>query len=140
MTGALILLAVTVAVGALLWLLDRGKGRQPVAEAGPTEPEPRENPDTAQGACCGLHAVCRKWGRPREELYYDDEELDRFAGRDTDAYADEEIEQWRDVLYTLPDDERADWGAAIDARGLQMPAPIKEEWRQLVADARRRSP
>lgn len=39
------------------------------------------------------------------------------------------------MLYTLPEGERADWGAAVGARGLQMPAPIREEWRQLVAEA-----
>ncbi len=35
----------------------------------------------------------------KEIEYYDDEDLDRFAGREADAYTDEEVEEFSEVLH-----------------------------------------
>ena len=43
--------------------------------------------------------------------YYNDEELDRFRGKDASAYSETEIDEFRDILYTMRDDEVAGWGA-----------------------------
>lgn len=123
MTGALIILAITVAAGLLLWLTDRGKGQQPGEITAPP-------PSTGHGdLCCGKHEVCEK-RFPPTDLYYDDEELDHYRG--TIDYKPEDIETFRDVLYTLPKGEIRDWGAAIEARGITMPDEIREEWRALA--------
>ena len=68
--------------------------------------------------------------------YYDDEELDAFVGCDADSYTDEEVEQWRDVLYTLQPSDLLGWGQSIKHRGLVMPAAIHEEFLQLAAEVR----
>ena len=70
-------------------------------------------------------------------IYYDDEELDGFAGRDADGYTAEEEEQWRDVLYTLQPGDLLGWGQSIKHRGLVMPASIQAEFLQLAAENRR---
>ena len=68
--------------------------------------------------------------------YYDDEELDRFRGRATDQYDDAEIEEFRSVLLTLLPDDIAGWGRSIQLRGIELPAPVREELLMIVADIR----
>ena len=62
-----------------------------------------------------------------EVLGMTDEELDEFKGRAANDYTDDELEQWRDVLYTLKHDELLPWERSIKKRGLQLPNIIKEE-------------
>ena len=83
MTLALILLVVLLAGGAMLYLHDRfthGEEKAPVRE-----PEQQ---------CCGMHITCEKdWllASVSEKIeYYDDEELDRYAGIEPDAYTEEQ--------------------------------------------------
>lgn len=59
--------------------------------------------------------------------YYDDEELDRFKGRDSDAYTDEEIEQFSEVLYTMRPEEVKGWTRSLTLRGISVPNPLKDE-------------
>ena len=51
--------------------------------------------------CCGQHEVCEKDSLlaavSKGIEYYDDEELDRFRGRASDDYTDEEVEEFREV-------------------------------------------
>ena len=52
--------------------------------------------------CCGQHEVCEKDSLlaavSKGIEYYDDEELDRFRGRASDDYTDEEVEEFREVM------------------------------------------
>ena len=61
--------------------------------------------------CCGQHEICEKESLlaavSKQIEYYNDEELDRFRGRESDAYSPDEIEEFREVLYTMRDDEVA---------------------------------
>ncbi len=54
--------------------------------------------------CCGAHEVCDfdeiKADETRIE-YYDDEELDEYKNISEKEYTDNQIEHFRDVLYTL---------------------------------------
>jgi succinate dehydrogenase flavin-adding protein (antitoxin of CptAB toxin-antitoxin module) len=68
--------------------------------------------------------------------YYDDEELDRFAGREGDSYSDAEVEEFRDVLYTTRDDEVAGWARSLQLRGIALPDELKDEL-FLIIDERR---
>ena len=68
--------------------------------------------------------------------YFDDEELDAFAGRDPESYTEAETEQFRDVLLTLLPTDIAPWARSIQLRGIQLPPVVREELLMIVAEAR----
>jgi hypothetical protein len=68
--------------------------------------------------------------------YFDDEELDRYAGRGADSYNDDEIEEFRDVLLTLLPTDIAPWARSIQLRGITLPTAVREELLMIVAEAR----
>lgn len=135
MTGALIILAVTIVTGFVLYIIHRcttKPGEEPVINE-PQRPE----------GCCGQHAICEKesllQGLSDKIEYYDDEELDQYKGVDADAYTEAQIEQFRDVLYTLQHDEIAGWARSIQLRGITLPTPIHDELLMLAAEARQQA-
>ena len=136
MTVSAILLGILLATGLVLYLHDRfTSARQPddTAETVTAGPEP-------QGECCGMHITCEKdsliAGMDKEILYYDDEELDRFAGRTADSYDDSETEEFRDVLLTLKPYDIAGWARSVTSRGITLPASVRDELLMIVAEAR----
>ena len=72
----------------------------------------------------------------RDIEYFDDEELDQYAGRPSDSYSDEEAEQFREVLYTMRPDEAAPWSRSLTLRGIAPPDQIKDELLLLIGDTR----
>lgn len=90
--------------------------------------------------CCGQHAVCEKEsllaGVSREIEYYEDEELDAYAGRPSDRYSPEEEERFREVLYTMRQDEVAGWVRSLSLRGVALPDGLKDEVFLLVGERR----
>ena len=144
MKPAILLLAILVVGGALVWLIDRLFYRHKTDEAVDETVESVTTDASRQGCAdenCGLRSVCPSEqileGACRREItYYDDEELDAFAGLGEDDYSDEEQEQWRDVLYTLQPADLLGWGQSIKHRGLVMPAAIRQEFLQLAAEHR----
>lgn len=129
MTGALIILAVTVIAGVLLYIHHRytsGSGEDASQET--TAPAPKDE-RTGADECCGRHAVCEKtMPQTYSTLYYDDEELDRFAGTDPESYTDSDIEEFREILYTLRHEEVYSWGAALTRRNITLPLQLRDEW------------
>ncbi len=88
--------------------------------------------------CCGAHEVCEfeeMLQNPHEIIYFEDEELDRFRGISANAYTDVQIDEFRDVLYTLKDDEIRMWLLSIERRQLQLPAILRQEALMMVAEA-----
>lgn len=71
--------------------------------------------------------TCMMEAAVRDIEYFDDEELDAFKGRPSDSYSDEEIEQFREVVYTMRPDEVASWCRSITLRGIQLPDELKDE-------------
>lgn len=152
MTVALIILGALVGVGLLLWLLHKPEEREATGTAVPPHNEPSQDelprdgvpsqpsPDDDSGECCGMHMTCEKDSLlaavSEKPEYYEDEELDRFAGKGADAYAPEEIEEFRDVLLTLRSDEIAPWARSLQLRGITLPADVREELLMIVAEAR----
>lgn len=130
MTGALIILAVTVAVGIILYLTRGGKDDVAAKASDPAAGDKAGQAASEDEAevCCGRHAVCEKGLLKAEELYYNDEELDRFAGKDPQDYATEEIEEFREVLYTLRPSEVYQWGVALTQRNIALPLDLRDEW------------
>lgn len=135
MTGALIILAVTLLTGLVLYLThkpdkpgetDTSGGRElPVNTESATDGEATAD----SGECCGLHAVCEKVMTGTEKpVYFDDEELDRFARREPSTYSPEEVEEFREVLYTLLPEDVYQWGASLTLREIALPHQLRDEW------------
>ncbi|MGN0218938.1 MAG: phospholipase [Muribaculaceae bacterium] len=156
MTGALIILAALIVVGLILYINEYlehkrdaaadptvvdSKDRKPASGGDSLEAQEAEgNQDNQDGECCGMHITCE-----RDSLltaladkieYYEDEELDRFAGRAADAYSPEEIDEFREVLLTLRPEEIAGWARSIQLRGITLPSDVCDELLMIVAEAR----
>ncbi len=90
--------------------------------------------------CCGQHLVCEKEsllaGVSKEIVYYEDEELDAYRGMGADEYNEEQIEQFRDVLYTLRPEEIGGWARSIQLRQIELPSVVRDELVMLAAEAR----
>ena len=85
--------------------------------------------------CCGMHEVCEKESlrAAQEDIeYYEDEELDRFRGRT--AYSEEEVEEFREVLYTMRTDEVPGCLHSLELRRIDLPNELKDEVLLIVGD------
>ncbi len=124
-----IILAFIALVGLLTWVSNKF-----FKKSGTKTEEPAEIPID----CCGAHEVCEveeMLKNPREIVYFEDEELDRFQGIAPDNYNDTQIEEFRDVLYTLKGDEIKIWLLSIERRQVQLPSILKQEALLLIAEA-----
>ncbi|MBR5930128.1 MAG: hypothetical protein IKZ93_09115 [Prevotella sp.] len=63
----------------------------------------------------------------RDIEYFDDEELDAFKGRTANSYSDEEAEQFREILYSMRQEEVKDWSRSLVLRGIELPDQVKDE-------------
>lgn len=102
-------------------------------DGGDTQPVP---PQPTCGTCMGGDSRCEQdcmlEAATREIEYYDDEELDRFRGRPSDGYTDDEVREFADVLYTLRPDDVAGWSRSLVLRGVNLPDPLKDELIMLI--------
>ena len=113
MKGALLILLALVVTGVILYihhrLTDKGDSIN--------DEQPSAGETARPEGCCGQHLVCEKEsllaGVSKEIEYYEDEELDAYRGISPDEYTDEQIEQFRDVLYTLRPEEIGGWARSI---------------------------
>ena len=99
--------------------------------------------DGQTGECCGMHLVCEKDTLSPisdEIIYYDDEELDRFIGRDPHSYTPEKTEEFRDVLMTLRPEDVPGWARSVTQRHLELPPDVRDELLMLVNDLRSHRP
>lgn len=124
-----ILLGALIAVGLLLRLTHKAD-----------EPHPEVSQPEVPEDCCGRHQVCE-----RESLlaavsngieYFDDEELDRFAGKPSESYSEAEAEEFRQIMLTTSSDELAAWVRSLQLRNIQIPAQIRDELLLLVTELR----
>lgn len=90
--------------------------------------------------CCGAHDVCEKEQMIRalrqKIEYFNDEELDAYQGIGEDDYTDDQIEEFREVLYTMHASEIEDWLKSLSLRGVALPILLKDEACQLIASGR----
>lgn len=146
MTGALVILAALVVIGLLLYITDVKYFRHHHSASGNANDLDSEvssgheaDSQTQESICCGMHLVCEKTSLSvvsDEIVYYDDEELDRFAGRTPDSYTSEETEEFRDVLLTLLPQDVAGWAKSITLRHIELPSEVKDELLMLVSELR----
>ena len=83
--------------------------------------------NTCNGENTRCEQECMMEAATKDIEYYDDEELDQFKGRPADAYTDEEVEQFADVLYTMKPQEVAGWNRCLILRGINLPNQLKDE-------------
>lgn len=148
MIVSLIILGALIAVGSILYLLDKKQSGIAADQLQAKDGDPGQSavvsgPDAASDSevCCGMHLTCEKDSlladvSDRVE-YFDDEELDRFSGRTADSYTPEETEEFRDVLMTLIPADIAPWARSIQLRGIILPPEIRDELLFLVAENRK---
>lgn len=133
---ALVILAVVALVAGML--------RNRALEKKVARGELKEMPAVVQPdvECCGQHEVCEKESLlaavSKQIEYYNDEELDRFRGREGDTYTETETEEFREVLYTMRDDEVAGWVRSLQLRGVELPDTLKDEVFLIVGERRSR--
>ena len=93
--------------------------------------------------CCGQHEVCEKDSLlaavSKEIEYYEDEELDRFAGWDDDRYDEQQEEEFRNILYTMKESEVPGWVRSLQLRGINLPQGLRDEVLMIVYDVRSHS-
>lgn len=77
---------------------------------------------------------CMMEAATKEIEYYDDEELDRFRGRLSDSYTDEEAEEFAEVMLTMRPEEVKGWNRSLILRGINMPNQIKDDFIALADD------
>ena len=90
--------------------------------------------------CCGQHETCEKESLlaavSKQIEYYNDEELDRYQGCPSDCYTDEEVDEFREVLYTMQEEEVAGWVRSLQLRGVELPDDLKSEVFLIVGERR----
>lgn len=99
------------------------------------EPEPLR-PE----GCCGMHITCEKDSllaavSPRI-VYYDDEELDRFKNKSSDQYTSQQTDEFREVLYTLREEDVPGWLRSLQLRQIALPDELKSEAFLIVGEHR----
>ena len=135
MTALLLLLLALGIVAALIgtalqwWHSVRNPGST-------TEPVIRQR----SSDCCGQHEVCEKESLlaavSKEVEYYDDEELDRFAGRRADSYDMHETDEFEEILTTLRSEDVAGWVRSLQLRGIELPEALRDEVILIVGERR----
>lgn len=160
MRGALVIFAAMVVIGIALYLIDifYYRRKQPTQQtnkgddtiSSPTGSQTSDNipnstalttsaGDDGSEGCCGMHMVCEKTNLSPltgEIVYYDDEELDRFRGREPESYTSEETEEFRDVLMTLLPEDVAGWSRSIQVREIALPTEVRDELLLIVSELR----
>ncbi len=147
MIPALYILLALVVVGGILYIMHRiqdARGKvEPPAISGDSAADTVATEENSEGECCGMHITCEKdslLAAVSDKIeYYDDEELDAYAGRGAEDYTDDEIEHFRDVLLTLLPTDIAGWGRSLQLRGITLPSAVREELLMIVAEQRRMS-
>lgn len=64
--------------------------------------------------------------------YYDDEELDRFSGREAEDYTSDEIDEFRDIMLSLLPADVEGWGISLEKRGISLPSALADEYLLLL--------
>lgn len=121
----LIIGMVALAVVAIL-VTYLGKSRSAVESE---EETPSEDSEPA-AECCGAHEVCEAdllAKMSTEIVYYEDQELDVFKNYEDEDYDDDQIDEFREVLYSLKEKEIDGWLHSLELRGITLPSVIKSE-------------
>lgn len=131
------LLVVGLLTVAGIAFLCRARRRSSGEAVASTESEPVLTRQSV--GCCGAHEVCEAetlLALSDKVIYYDDEELDRYRGREVEQYTVAEAEEFRTVLLELQPHEVAGWLRSLQLRGVELPDGVRDEALMLVSDFR----
>lgn len=117
--GALIVLALFAAITTLFTKKKEGEPDVVMPTSGDCS--------SCDGTDDKCEQVCMMEAATREIEYYDDEELDRFRGRQSNQYTDEEAEKFANILYTMQPQEAKGWNRSLILREINVPNQIKDE-------------
>ena len=101
------------------------------------ETKPEEKIRIVASDCCGAHEICEFDSADFESeqiIYFDDEELDELRNIRENELTVKQIDNLREVLYTLRTDEIGKWQKSLASRHIHLPAVLKEEARHLMAE------
>ena len=122
----LIVVFFAVAVG-ITNFVQRRKGNTEFREM----PPPSINLRTKSEGCCGAHEICEKdtliAAFEEKPEYFDDEELDRYSNRESSKYTENEVEEFRNIFYTIIDEEKPRWVRSLQLRNISVPDQMKDE-------------
>lgn len=137
MIAALYILIALIVVGGVLRLLHREDN-----EATSKQADDKATVETTDEECCGMHVTCERDSLlssvSKEIDYFDDEELDRYAGVPAASYNLEQTEEFREVLLTLLPDDIAPWARSLQLRGIELPVAVREELLLIVSENRQK--
>ena len=119
MSSTIVLASILVLIIAGFFFIHKSNRNRVVADD-------HHNHDNEDGECCGKHSNCSK-GYDTGNLYFEDEELDRFKGTKQEDYTEADIEEFRHVLYTMKTEEIDTWVHCLQTRGIEIPQEIKDE-------------
>lgn len=136
--GIIVFFALALAVSNFI---QRKRGRtQPQETNAPAIDVRTKEEKAADSSCCGMHETCEKDSLiaafTEKPEYFDDEELDRFQNRDSDGYSNGEADEFREVFYSVLDEEKPRWVRSLQVRGIAVPDQLKDEIVMLVSDLR----
>ncbi|WP_311453811.1 FeoB-associated Cys-rich membrane protein [Prevotella sp.] len=117
--GALIVLALFAAITTLFTKKKEGEPDVVMPTSGDCS--------SCDGTDDKCEQVCMMEAATREIEYYDDEELDRFRGRQSNQYTDDEAEEFANILYTMQPQEAKGWNRSLILREINVPNQIKDE-------------
>ncbi len=129
---------------AIIALLGLGLATATIAffQSGQEDPEEinQEGLTSSSGGCCGMHSTCEKDSLlaaiSSEIVYYDDEELDLYKGTNSNAYSESAINEFREILFTLQDDDVAGWVRSLQLREIEIPDSLKPEIYLIIGEKR----
>lgn len=125
------LLALGLITAFATWLSSRLRGRA-------TEDEDIVQSAASCATCDGTSTRCEQEcmmeAATKDIVYYEDENLDRFAGREGNSYDDDEVAEFSDVLYTMRPDEVQGWCRSLTLRGITLPDALKDEVLMILKD------
>lgn len=76
------------------------------------------------GGLCELDCILQGAGQAE---YYDDEELDRFKGKEGNDYSEEEEQEFRNIFESMLPGDVAGWTRSLQQRGVMLPDGLKDE-------------
>lgn len=127
---------IIIAVVALVVVWFSKKEQTNITGVGPVK-EPEAEPRQIASDCCGAHEICEfDESEFNEEIitYFDDEELDELRNVRESDLTTENIDDLREVLYTLRTEEIGKWLISIGRRHIHLPAILQQEARQLMTE------
>ena len=70
------------------------------------------------------------------DIEFDDDELDRFSLRDASNYTESEVNEFREVFYTILDEEKPRWIRSLQLREISIPNQMKDEVVMVINELR----